>query len=212
MISKFLKNFDIFAQPFQFNTAKQSQRKRTQGLSESYQTQTYSNEEHQGQIFVPSIIAKQQELTLNSKTNIRYNNKFQDEIKECVISEFSTQQSPKSKIIINQNFNLEKNILQPQIGKKERKRYRSQGDNNMFKNNNQEYQYIQKGIEILNSQTSKIQNIQAESKVDDLSKKQNLLNGINSRIDNQQLSKKIEDKLFNLKQIYNLLIQKYQFF
>ncbi|EAS05360.2 transmembrane protein, putative (macronuclear) [Tetrahymena thermophila SB210] len=172
-----------------------------EGLSESYQTQTQNSDEHQGQIFVPSIIAKQQQLILSSNTRIKYDDKQQDEVKESIISEiYSTEQSPKSKIITNQNFNIEKSTVQPQIGKKQRKRYRSPEDNNkIFKNNQTDYQSISKGIILSNSQTSKLQNMEVKSKLDDLPKKQNLLDCINSRIDNQNLSKKIENKLFNFK-------------
>ncbi|KAL4490762.1 hypothetical protein ABPG72_021816 [Tetrahymena utriculariae] len=53
-----------------------------EGLSQSFQEQTQSNEEHLGQICVPSITAKNQEFKLNSKRRIAYNDKFQDEIKE----------------------------------------------------------------------------------------------------------------------------------
>ncbi|KAL4498392.1 hypothetical protein ABPG72_013198 [Tetrahymena utriculariae] len=87
-----------------------------EGFSQSFQAQTQSNEEHQGQICIPSITAKHQEFRLNSKRQIAYNNKFQDQIKESVISETNTQYSPRSKTVTNSsNFKQENSLLQPQI-------------------------------------------------------------------------------------------------
>ncbi|KAL4500337.1 hypothetical protein ABPG72_003288 [Tetrahymena utriculariae] len=160
-----------------------------EGLSQSFQAQTQSNEEHQGQIFVPSITAKHQEFKLNSKRRITYNDTFQDEIKESVISEMNTQCSPKSNTLANSsNLTEEKSLLQSQI---------------VFASKIKAQQLIKKDIELQNSQqSSKLQNVQVESKMQDLCKKQNLLNSsIRSRIYSQELSKKIEGKLFSLKQI-----------
>ncbi|KAL4496568.1 hypothetical protein ABPG72_015929 [Tetrahymena utriculariae] len=158
-----------------------------EGLSQNFQTQNQSNEEHQGQVCVPFITAKQQEFRLNSKKRIAYNDKFQDEIKESVTSEMNDQYSPKSSIVSNSShLNQEKFLFQPQI---------------VFASKLKDCQSIKEDIELQNSQQiNKLQNIQVESKMQDLCKKQNLLNSsIRSRIYNQELSKKIEDKLFTLK-------------
>ncbi|KAL4500347.1 hypothetical protein ABPG72_003298 [Tetrahymena utriculariae] len=159
-------------------------------LSQSSQAQTQSNEEHQGQIYVPSIMAKSQELTLNSKGQIAYNDIFQDEIIESVIEKMDTQYSPKSTTLVkSSNINSEKNFFQPQI---------------QFASKIQAQQSIKKDIELQNSQqSSKLQNVQFESQMQDLCKKQNLLNSnLRSRIYNQELSKKLEVKLFSFKQMY----------
>ncbi|KAL4489983.1 hypothetical protein ABPG72_009282 [Tetrahymena utriculariae] len=158
-----------------------------EGLSQSFEKQTYQSEEYQEQICVPSFTAKQQQFTLNSQKRIIYNDKLQDEIKENIISETNNESSPKSENIKNSSsFNQEKSILQPKIVFKSKK--------------SQDYQSIKKGIELQNSQRSKLQNNQVQSKMDDLSKKQNLLNGfLSSRMYNQKLSQKIEDTLFSLK-------------
>ncbi|KAL4470912.1 hypothetical protein ABPG72_005946 [Tetrahymena utriculariae] len=163
-----------------------------EGLSQNFQAQNQSNEEHQGQLCVPSFTAKHQEFTLNSKRRITYNDKFQDEIKESIITETNTQYSPKINALTeSSNFKQENSLLQPQI---------------VFENKINAYQFISKDIELQNSQqSSKLQNIQVESKKQDLCKKYNLLNSISSRIYSQELSKKIEGKLFSLKQIFFLL-------
>ncbi|KAL4490952.1 hypothetical protein ABPG72_008688 [Tetrahymena utriculariae] len=162
-----------------------------EGVSQSFQAQIQINEEHQGQIRIPpSMAAKHQESVLNSKKRIPNNDKFQDEIKESVISQMNTQYSPKINTRANsQNISQENNLLQPQI---------------VFASKLKAYQSIKKDIELQNSdqgsqQSIKLQNIQVESKMQDLCKKQNLLNSIHSRIFNQELSQKIERKLFSLK-------------
>ncbi|KAL4491945.1 hypothetical protein ABPG72_008366 [Tetrahymena utriculariae] len=159
-----------------------------EGLSQSFQAQTQSNEENQGQICVPFFTPKHQEFKLNSKRRITYNDTFQDEIKESIISEMNTQYSPKIKNVTNSsNFKQENSLLQPQIE---------------FESQINAYQSKKKDIELQNSQqSSKQQNIQVESKMQDLCKKQNLLNSIRSRIYNKELSKKVEGKIFSFKQI-----------